>query len=164
MGLWAESWRREREARTRRASLLCVSPCYKTSLFCHFPVYKFQETRCLPQEGEPNSYLEMNSRAKESGVYIQAGPLHTLSMSPLSYHQLLGRGSSVSTRSQNTHPSPGHLIWHIRPGPSCLLCTSGNLLGSWKPSGLLGFNVSSYLGNTPTLRAVPTSAPLSLRS
>jgi hypothetical protein len=42
-GLWSESWgRQEPEARMRLASLLWVSPCYKITLFCLFPAYKFQ--------------------------------------------------------------------------------------------------------------------------
>lgn len=88
-------------------------------------------------------------------IYIQAGSLHTLYMPPSAITSSLAEEvlSPFSTY-RNTRPSPGQLIWHIVPGPSCLFCTSG----------LLCSNMSFYLGTTPTLRAVPTSAPLTLSS
>lgn len=76
-------------------------------------------------------------------------------MSPLSHHQLLGRGASISVPCLFKHTSSSWAAGKVTP---CQGLPASFIL--WSSSGLLRFNLFSYLGTTPTQSAVPASAPL----
>lgn len=138
----------DRSLRLERGWLLSSEspPWYKIYHFGHFPVYKFQETYCLLQEGELNSYLGTNSRTKEGGVpclHPVWGPPCPCALSAIT-SSLAEEVLSLFSTYQNTRPPPGQLIEYILAGPPCLLCTYKLL---WAPM----LQYALLAGHLPTL-------------